>query len=178
MIKLLELNTLQLEERIRNEIEENPALDDDGCDNFDEEEPIVENDNDVSTDEEERVERNEDDYDEDFSIDDYQNDDDEIPNYRLEANNTSKDDERTDIPYSAAKSFNEHLFEQFILKEVTDRQKFIAPFLVGNFDEAGYMRRDLEAISDDIVFSQNVDVSVEELECVLKIIQELDPAGI
>ena len=184
MIKLLELNTLQLEERIKNEIEENPALDDGGEGDYDNEESIVEDDNDVLTHEEERddLDSSDDEYsrDDDYSLDDDygQNDDDEIPNYRLEVNNTSKDDEHTDIPFSAAKSFAEHLFEQFILKDVTDRQKYIAPFLVGNIDEDGYLRRDLDAIADDIAFSQNVEVSEQELEDVLKVIQELDPAGI
>ena len=82
------------------------------------------------------------------------------------------------MPYSDSKSFNEHLFEQFILKDVTERQKFIAPFLVGNIDEDGYLRRDLDAVADDIAFSQNIEVSEKELEDVLKVIQELDPAGI
>lgn len=185
MIKLLELNTLQLEERIKNEIEENPALDDGGEGDYDDGDSIVENDSDVLTNEEERDdgEQNSDDEytrDDDYSLDDDYgaNDDDEIPNYRLEVNNTSKDDDRVEMPYSASKSFNEHLFEQFILKDVTERQKFIAPFLVGNIDEDGYLRRDLDAVADDIAFSQNIEVSEKELEDVLKVIQELDPAGI
>lgn len=185
MIKLLELNTLQLEERIKNEIEENPALDDGGEGDYDNDDNIVENDSDVLTHEEEREDGDQDSDDEytredDYSLDDDYgaNDDDEIPNYRLEVNNTSKDDDRVEMPYSASKSFNEHLFEQFILKDVTDRQKFIAPFLVGNIDEDGYLRRELDAVADDIAFSQNVEVSEQELEDVLKVIQELDPAGI
>lgn len=185
MIKLLELNTLQLEERIKNEIEENPALDDGGEGDYDDGDSIVENDSDVLTNEEERddgEQNSEDEYtrDDDYSLDDDYgaNDDDEIPNYRLEVNNTSKDDDRVEMPYSASKSFNEHLFEQFILKDVTERQKFIAPFLVGNIDEDGYLRRDLDAVADDIAFSQNMEVSEKELEDVLKVIQELDPAGI
>jgi len=185
MIKLLELNTLQLEERIKNEIEENPALDDGGEGDYESDDSIVEGDNDVLTQEEEREDADmdsDDEYtrEEDYSLDDDYgaNDDDEIPNYRLEINNRSKDDDRPDMPYSASKSFNEHLFEQFILKDVTDRQKFIAPFLVGNIDEDGYLRRDLDAVADDIAFSQNTEVSEQELEEVLKVIQELDPAGI
>ncbi|MBQ2076386.1 MAG: RNA polymerase factor sigma-54, partial [Bacteroidales bacterium] len=143
------------------------------------------NDSDVLTHEEERddgEQNSEDEYtrEDDYSLDDDYgaNDDDEIPNYRLEVNNTSKDDDRVEMPYSASKSFNEHLFEQFILKDVTERQKFIAPFLVGNIDEDGYLRRDLDAVADDIAFSQNIEVSEKELEDVLKVIQELDPAGI
>ncbi len=185
MIKLLELNTLQLEERIKNEIEENPALDDGGEGDYDDGDSIVENDSDVLTNEEERddgEQNSEGEYtrEDDYSLDDDYgaNDDDEIPNYRLEVNNTSKDDDRVEMPYSASKSFNEHLFEQFILKDVTERQKFIAPFLVGNIDEDGYLRRDLDAVADDIAFSQNIEVSEKELEEVLKVIQELDPAGI
>ncbi len=191
VIKLLELNTLQLEERIRNELEENPALDDGSESELDGEDSIINNDEDVQTAEEdgsdyeesdddaEEITYGEDPYGDDLPEDDYgYNDDDEIPYYKLEANNTSRDDDRVDIPYSADKSFNEHLLEQFILKNVTERQKFIAPFIVGNFDENGWLSRELDAIADDIAFSQNVEVSVSELEDVLKVIQELDPAGI
>lgn len=196
MIKLLELNTLQLEERIKNEIEENPALDDGSEEKIDNDDNVVDNDVDVQTDEEVRDDERDDDnneseddaydeeiYSEDLSggddSDDYgYNDDDEIPNYKLEVNNTSKDDDRVELPFSASKSFSEHLLEQFILKDVTERQKFIVPFIIGNIDEDGYLRRELDAIADDIAFAQNVDVSVDELEGVLKVIQELDPAGI
>lgn len=182
-IKLLELTTLQLEERIKNEIEDNPALEDGSDEDFSsDEESVVENDGDVQTDEEEREdapEVEEELFDDNYSDDDdYYNDDDEIPNYKLEANNYSKDDDRVEMPYSVGKSFNEHLYEQFIMKDITQRQRFIAPFVVGNIDEDGYLRRDLDAIADDIAFSQNEEVSIEEIEGVLQIVQSLDPAGI
>ena len=124
MIKLLELPTLLLEERIKKELEENPALDegqDDEDDNF--------------TEDEHEDDDNKDD--DEFSIEDYIGDDDEIPSYKLNTNNTSKDDEHREIPYSASKSFSEHLSEQLMMKDVNDREKLLAVFLIGNIDEDG-----------------------------------------
>ncbi|MDR2010160.1 MAG: RNA polymerase factor sigma-54 [Bacteroidales bacterium] len=163
MIKLLELPILELEQRVKKELEENPALDE-GHEEEDYEDNTVENEPKTNDDE--------------FSFEDYIGDDDEIPTYKLVANNISKDAEYKDIPYSASKSFHENLTEQLTLKDVSEREKFIAVFLIGNIDEDGYLRRDLDAIVDDIAFSQNVIVSEEELQDVLNIIQDLDPAGV
>ncbi|MDD4149843.1 MAG: RNA polymerase factor sigma-54 [Bacteroidales bacterium] len=167
MIKLLELPTLQLEQRIKKELEENPALDE-GSDE-----------DDYSADEtQDNDDAQNDDDDDEFSFEEYIGDDDEIPSYRLNANNTSKDDEQRDIPYSSAKSFHEHLSEQLVLKDVNDKEKLLAVFLIGNIDEDGYLRREIEAIVDDIAFSQNIEVEEEDLRRVLDVIQELDPAGV
>src|SRR5690554_3524605 len=131
MIKLLELPTLQLEQRIKKELEENPALDE----GHEEDEDIYQNEE--NTDEE----KDNDDNDEEFSFEDYiGDDDDEIPNYKLQSNNYSPDDEPKDIPYSASKSFHEHLTEQLILKEVNEREKLLATFIIGNIDDDGYLR--------------------------------------
>ncbi|MBN2778063.1 MAG: RNA polymerase factor sigma-54 [Bacteroidales bacterium] len=167
MIKLLELPTLQLEQRIKKELEENPALDE-GSDNDDEysAEEIQDNDDAQNDDDDE------------FSFEEYIGDDDEIPSYKLNTNNYSKDDEQRDIPFSSAKSFHEHLSDQLMLKDVTEKEKLLAVFIIGNIDEDGYLRRELEAIVDDIAFSQNMEVEEEELRRVLEVVQDLDPAGV
>lgn len=166
MIKLLELPILELEQRVKKELEENPALDEgnDEEEYYSQEEQAEDHDSKDSEDE--------------FSFEDYIGDDDEIPSYKLIANNTSKDDEYKDIPYSASKTFNEYLTEQLVLKDVSEKEKFIASFLIGNIDEDGYLRRELDAIVDDIAFSQNVTCTEEELQNVLIVVQDLDPAGV
>ncbi len=165
MIKLLELPALQLEQRIKKELEENPALEEGN-----EEEEIYE-DNNTESDNNEN--------DDEFSLEDYIGDDDnEIPAYKFNTNNYSKDDEQHDIPHSESKSFPEYLRDQLRLKPITDKQDFIADFIIGNIDEDGYLRRDVEAIVDDIAFSKNIIVKQEELVEVLIMIRELDPAGV
>ena len=169
MIKLLEVPTLQIEQRIKKELEENPALEE-GSE--DEEVPSTEEDG-----EEERVEENDKDNDE-FTLDDYIEEDD-IPEYRLQANNYSKDDEkRSEIPFAGASSFQEHLESQLALRDLTDKQKILGEYIIGNIDEDGYLRRELASIVDDMAFLQNVTTTEEELEDVLKIIQDLEPAGV
>ncbi len=167
MIKLLELPTLQLEERIKKELEENPALDE-GENNED----------DLYSNDENNESENDNENDDEFSFEDYIGDDDEIPSYKLNTNNYSKDDEHKEIPFSATKSFHEHLTEQLILKEVDERQKLLATYIIGNIDDDGYLRRDIENIVDDIAFSQNITASEDELYRILTVIQELDPAGV
>lgn len=164
MIKLLELPTLQLEQRIKKELEENPALEE----GMEEEENYQEDNN-------EPAEKENDD---EFSLEDYIGDDDEIPSYKLSTNNYSKDDENIDIPHSDSKTFHEHIKDQLRLKTITDKQKFVAEFIIGNIDEDGYLRREADEISDDIAFSKSVDVDENEILEVLKIIHELDPPGI
>jgi RNA polymerase sigma-54 factor len=169
MIKLLEVPTLQIEQRIKKELEENPALEE-GPE--DEEVPSTEEDS-----EEELVEDNDKDNDE-FTLDDYIEEDD-IPEYRLQANNYSKDDEkRSEIPFAGASSFQEHLESQLALRDLTDKQKILGEYIIGNIDEDGYLRRELVNIVDDMAFLQNVTTTEEELEDVLKIIQDLEPAGV
>lgn len=167
MIKLLELPTMQLEQRIKKELEENPALDE----GEDDEDDAYSNDESADNDEKDND-------DDEFSFEDYLGDDDEVPSYKLTVNNTSRDDDHKEIPYSASKSFHEHLTDQLVMKEVTEREKLLAVFLIGNIDDDGYLRREIEAIVDDIAFSQNMAVSEDELQSVLEVIQELDPAGV
>lgn len=167
MIKLLEVPTLQIEQRIKKELEENPAL----------EEGPEEDDLQNEEQEEEQFEDNDKDQ-EEFTIDDYI-DDDEIPEYRLQVSNYSKDDERrTEIPFSVGSSFTEHLKAQLDLRELTEKQKILGEYILGNIDEDGYLRRELANISDDLAFLQNVSATEEELEEVLFVIQDLDPPGV
>ena len=168
MIKLLEVPTLQIEQRIKKELEENPALEEGA-----EEEEIP------SEAEEDQFEENEKDKDQDeFTLDDYIEED-EIPDYRLQAKNYSKDEEkRTEIPFSVGFSFQEHLESQLSLSDLTEKQKILGEYILGNIDEDGYLRRELVNIVDDLAFLQNVETTESELEEVLNIIQDLEPAGV
>ena len=166
MIKLLEVPTLQIEQRIKKELEENPAL----------EEGEEEGDIPAESEEEQFEETDKDQ--EEFTLDDYI-DDDDIPDYRLQAKNYSKDEEkRTEIPFSVGFSFYEHLESQLGLRDLTEKQKVLGEYILGNIDEDGYLRRELINIVDDLAFLQNIETTEEELEEVLKIIHDLEPAGV
>ena len=149
MIKLLELPTLQLEQRVKQEIEENIVLEED--ERSEEEETI--------------------------SVDDYIREDD-TPSYKSRINNFSKDDKQRPVNITEGRSMQEYLIEQLTFRNLNEREQAIAEFLVGSIDEDGYLRRDMESISDDIAFSLGIEASTEELERLLAIIHELEPAGI
>ncbi len=163
LIKLLEVPTIELEQRIKKEIEENPVLEE----GADQSEDIQENDdvNGEETDQEE------------FSLEDYIEDD-ETPDYKLSTNNYSKDDKVVDIPFSVGNSFQEFLENQLGMRVLSDRQKMLSQYILGNIDESGYLRRDLESIADDLAFSQNISTNEAELLDILEIIQDFDPAGV
>ncbi len=167
MIKLLEVPTLQIEERIKKELEENPALEE-----GQEEEEIN-----SETEEEDLFEDSDKDQDE-FTIDDYIEEDD-IPDYRLQIQNSGKDDDkRNEIPFSVGSSFHEHLESQLGLRNLNEKQKVLGEYLLGNIDDDGYLRRELINIVDDLAFLQNIEATESDLEEVLKIIQDLEPAGV
>ncbi|HKJ42246.1 MAG TPA: RNA polymerase factor sigma-54 [Sunxiuqinia sp.] len=161
VIKLLEIPTIQLEQRIKKELEENPVL---------------EMPDDSPSEQLEDQDNNDQDNDE-FSLEDYMEDD-EIPTYKLNTNNYSKDDKQVDIPYSGGTSFYESLSEQLGMTDLDDEQKKLAEYIIGNIDEDGYLRRDLMSISDDLAFTMNMNVSDKELEEILEVIQDFDPAGV
>lgn len=169
LMKLLQLPTIALEQRIKEELELNPALEE-GADTDDDVSSDFENDNYDDA-------KGEDNQRDDFSISDYM-DEDEGASYKLRVNNTSPDDERKEIPFSVGISFSDMLESQLGLKELDDRQYQIADYLIGNLDDDGYLRRDLASVVDDIAFSQNIITTEEELNELLKVIQEFDPAGI
>ncbi len=163
MIKLLEIPAIQLEQRIKKELEENPVLEEGN------EEPFAE--------QEETKEEEAGDQQEEFSLEDYMQDD-EIPSYRFNAQNYSSDEKREEIPFSLGSSFREQLKSQLGLRKLTDEEGILAEYILGNIDDDGYLRRELEAIADDLAFSSGLEASYEALHAVLMLIQEFDPAGI
>ena len=153
MIKLLELPAVQLEQRIKQEIEENIAL------------------------EEEERPAEEDEQPQQISVDEYLREDD-TPSYKSRINNYSKDDKQRPVYLTEGRSLQEYLVEQLSYRNLSERDMKLATYLVGSIDEDGYLRRDLESISDDIAFTVGIETSVGELERLLDIIHELEPAGI
>ena len=152
MIKLLELPTVQLEQRIKQEIESNIVLE-----------------------EEERKE--EDEQPKEISVEEYLREDD-TPAYKMRMNNFSRDDKQRPVYLTEGRSLQEYLVEQLGYRNLTELELKLATYLVGSIDEDGYLRRDLESVADDIAFTVGVEISVEELERLLGIIHELEPAGI
>ncbi len=187
LMKLLQVPTVALEARIKEELEANPALEegeeDDVLDeDMDNQNDDVLADDDTSDsddmDELELMERElEEKRDEEFDIQEYM-DDDDIPDYKLYANNTSPDDEERSIPISGGFSFHDGLLEQLGMRKMDAKFEEIGKTLIGNLDDDGYLRRDLLDIADDLAFGQNISTNVEELESVLHIIQEFEPPGV
>ena len=167
LMKLIQLPTQAFEQKLAHEIEENPALEI-GKDNSDE----------FSND-------NTDDYDDsgtdtietEINIDDYLSDD-ETPSYKLQSNNYNSDEDDNRIPYSAGISFNQFLLSQLNTFKLSDQETQIAEFLVGNIDGNGYIRRSVEDIVDDLAFSENIYTTEDEIEKVLKTVQQIDPPGV
>jgi len=182
LMKLLQLPTVALEQRIKEEIETNPALEEGTEENEEEKTDDLSEDDEglfgeeESGGEEEKPEEAPKEK-EDFSLDDYM-DEDEGYSYREHVNNSSPDEERRETPLSQGPGFQEILLNQLTLHNLSEHQYQIATYLIGNLDEDGYLRRELEAIVDDIAFTQNLSTSLEELETVLKVIQQLDPPGV
>jgi RNA polymerase sigma-54 factor len=171
LMKLIQLPTQAFEQRLKQELEENPALDT-GKEKEDSEDNLDDFDN--STDEYDDNDTIEAD---DINIDEYLSDD-EIPEYRTQANNYSADDEDKSVPYAAGTSFTQHLTNQLNTFRLSEQEEEIAYFLVGSVGESGYIRRSLSDITDDLAFTQNVSTTEEEVEKVLKIVHQLDPAGV
>ncbi len=168
LMKLIQLPTQAFEQKVKQEMEENPALDngkDETTDEFDE----FDNSEDYE-DGGETIEA-------EINVDDYLSDD-ETPDYRLSANNYSADDEERQIPYASGKTFNTHLKEQLNTVRLSEEQREIAEFIIGSLDESGYLRRLLIDLVDDLAFTQNVYTSEEEIEKILFKVQDLDPAGV
>ena len=164
MIKLLEIPTFQLEQRVKKELEENPLLDD-GSGETEELYDDVDN---------EKEDENQND---DLSLDEYLENE-NIPSYKLESRNYSKDDKKDSIPFSSGSTFHDYLENQLGLRILDDRQQQLASYIIGNIDEDGYLRRELEAIVNDLAFSYNIETNEDELEEILKIIQDFDPVGV
>lgn len=175
LMKLLQIPSIALEQRIKQEIEENPALDDSAADDDtgDENEEFDETGEESGEEEGDEYEKDKD----EFDISDYV-DDDEFPDYRLYVNNTSPDDEVREMPFVSGVSFHEMLISQLGLKVLDERQRAIALTIIGNLDDAGYLQRELTAMVDDLAFSQNIHTTRDEILGMLMVIQELDPPGV
>ena len=152
---------MQLEQRIKKELEENPALEEghEADENATEE---VEN------------EQTQD----EFTLEDYLNEEDDTPSYKLQVNNQSKDQKKEYSTLSTTESLHQHLDSQLGFRHLNPRQYSIGKFLTGSIDDDGYLRRSLEAISDDLAFKQNMEVNVDELQEILTVIQSFDPPGV
>ena len=154
MIKLLELPTVQLEQRIKQEIEDNIVLEEEERSAEDEEQPPQQ-----------------------ISVDEYLREDD-TPSYKSRINNFSKDDKQRPVYLTEGRSLQEYLVEQLGYRNLPERDMRLAVYLIGSIDEDGYLRRDLESVADDIAFTMGLETTAEELERLLGIIHELEPAGI
>ncbi|MFT4224500.1 RNA polymerase factor sigma-54 [Dysgonomonas sp.] len=166
VIKLTELPVLELEERIKQELEDNPALEE-GLEQTDD---VSEYDDDFSPEDDTNISQ------EDLVLGDYMNED-EIPDYQIR-NSGEQSTRAADIPFSVAGSLHEYLLEQLGECELDEESKKTAEYIVGSIEENGYLDRSLSAISDDLIFQQNLDVPVSKLEELLKVIQEFEPAGV
>lgn len=181
LIKLLELPTYQLEQRIKEELESNPLLEE----GEDVSEPEAESEyesegEDENFDESQSEEEREDGPSEndDFSLEDYISDDDDIPDYRLSTSNASKDDDGKDFVFSQGASFRESLIAQLGMRNLSDFERNVAEYIIGNIDEDGYLRRDVENIVDDLAFGVGIEITEAEVLHLLSIIQEFEPSGI
>ncbi len=165
LMKLVQLPTQSLEARIKQEIEENPALQE----GKEKAEDTFEND---ASDEREVRESME-----EINWDDYLGDDD-TPDYKTKANNYSSDDELYEAPVIVNESFHDSLISQLRLRDLNAEELELATYLVGTIDDDGLLRRELIDIVDDLAFSQGVFTEEKELERLLEIIQDLDPPGV
>lgn len=168
LMKLIQLPTQAFEQRLKQELEENPALDTGKEEKVDEYEDMDNSQDEYNDNETIAAEIN---------VDDYLSDD-EIPDYRTNVNNYSADDDEKSIPYASGTSFTQHLKTQLNTYRLSDEERDIAEFLVGSVDESGYIRRELSDIMDDLAFTQNVYTDEDKIEKVLKIVHQLDPAGV
>lgn len=168
VVKLLELPTVELEERIHSEILDNPALEEGKEMPEHEEEGSPE----YADGEEGGTDPNE-----DLSLGDYSNEDD-IPDYKLQEHNRSREGVAEEIPFSDAVSFYEILQDQLRMQELTDEQREIADYLIGSLDDDGLLRKHMDAILDELAIYRGIYTTEEELERMLQVIQDFDPAGI
>ena len=171
LMKLIQLPTQAFEERLQQEIEENPALNSgkEETDNFDD---SFSNENDYDDAGNDKIDTD------DINIDEYLSDD-EFPSYKTQSNNYSSDDDEKDIPYAAGISFHQSLLNQLNTFSLDEDERLIAEFLVGSIDDSGYIRREVIDLVDDLAFTQNVYTSEEKVvEILSTVVQKLDPVGV
>jgi RNA polymerase sigma-54 factor len=160
-IKLLELPLIQLEQRIKKELEENPVLEENEAPADEQPAEIVDNEPDNG----------------ELSLADYMNDDD-IPNYKTSINNNPKDERKEYSTMSNSEGLQQMLEEQLAFQDINSRKHTLGSFIIGSIDNDGYLRRNLLSITDDIVFKIGIESTENELEEILQIIQTFDPPGV
>jgi RNA polymerase sigma-54 factor len=174
LMKLIQVPAATLDQRIKEELEANPALEmgedlqsdaDEETEDFrQEEEPVKEEEQDERADEE-------------IDLTEYISDDD-VADYKLRDTNYPDPEEDRTVPVRVSQTFHESLLQQLGMADLDDRQYHIAEQLIGSIDDDGYLRREMDAIVDDIAFAQNITTTEEELEELLAVVQELDPPGV
>ncbi|MEG0916499.1 MAG: RNA polymerase factor sigma-54 [Myroides sp.] len=171
LMKLIQLPTLAFEQRLKEELVENPALES-GKDEVNDADEFQDNSDEFDDYDNEHIDTD------DINIDDYLSDD-ETPDYKLKSNNYSDDDDETFMPIEAQVSFHQNLIEQLNTFILTDEERTIAEFLIGSMDDMGYIRRDIQDIVDDMAFTQGIYASEEQVKSILEnIIHELEPSGV
>jgi RNA polymerase sigma-54 factor len=176
LMKLLQVPTANLEERIKEELEENPALEESQDDNTPENADDIQEDFESS--EEEFESENTEDYDS-VDISDYVNEfDDDVADYKLRDENYPEAEEQKTLPYKIETSFHEQLLSQLGMMVLNERDMRIAEQIVGSIDDDGYLRREISSIVDDLAFRQNIDASENEITDMIKKIQQFDPPGV
>lgn len=175
LMKLLQVPTANLEERIKEELEENPALE------------VLEDDHDNNDDLKEDMENSDDDYEMDGGEDEYGNldisdyvvdGDDEVGDYKLRDDNYPEVDDNKVIPYRVETTFHDILADQLGMLKLDERTSKISEQIVGSIDDDGYLRRETTSIQDDLAFRQNIEVSEQEIEDLIEKIQQFDPPGV
>ncbi|MFA8299395.1 MAG: RNA polymerase factor sigma-54 [Hyphomicrobiales bacterium] len=175
LMKLLQIPSVAIEQRIKQEIEENPALEDIS-------DPDIPTENDSIEDREhqDNNENNEDNYDskdDEFNFEDYL-DEEDVPSYKLSSNNYSAEDDKKEVPFVSGVSFHEFLAQQLGENILDDQDYLLATYMIGNIDDSGYLQRDLESMVNDLAFSQNITTDEDKLKEILAVIQTFDPSGV
>jgi RNA polymerase sigma-54 factor len=174
-MKLLQIPTAQLEERIKEELEENPALEqmEEGHeDEFELKDEFSETNDDFEPD------GSEDEY-ENIDISEYVHEgDDDVGDYKLRDDNYPEDDESRESPHKVEVSFNELMIQQLGLLKLNDHEQKIAEQIIGSLDDDGYLRREITSIIDDLAFRQNVEADEKQVRKIIVMIEEFDPAGV
>lgn len=178
LMKLLQVPTANLETRIKEELEENPALELDEATHDDNADDLKDEFSENGEEQYDEPDGSEDEYD-NIDISEYvQDGDDEVADYKLRDNNYPEEDEGRQLPFKSESSFFELLKNQLGLLKLDDKQKKIAEQIIGSIDEDGYLRRETSAIVDDLAFRQNISTDEKEVESLIHRIQQFEPAGV
>jgi len=171
LMKLIQLPTQAFEQRLKEEMNENPALEGGKEEQYEEDYDKDNNEGDYDDEDYEQIDT------EDINIDEYLSND-ETPDYKLQTNNYSDDDDDREMPFAATVTFHQDLLQQLNTFILTDEDREIAEFLVGSIDDSGYLRRSLADVVDDLAFTQGIYTDEPQVEKILQIVHELEPAGV